>query len=423
MECVIYVKIFERYHDAIYIIERIKLEDLCSGGEENAMPELKINIRTEILDWIIENASFDEFRHEFKEDIALWKSGAKSPTFNQLERFSKSTNIPFGYFFLTNPPTEKIGLLEYRTVDSLKLEHPSRNLVDTIYEMESIQEWMKEYLISTEFEELSYVGSLREVNDVARIAHLIRIELQIDEKWFLSSSDSWDSFKLLRNRLENIGVLVMMSGIVGANTHRSLDISEFRAFTLIDKYAPLIFINANDSYSGRLFSLIHEMVHIWIGENSLYNVNQQHINNINKIEVLCNAVTAEILVPLNQFQSVWHQFTSGDLDRAILEISKYFRCGITIIARRALDCGFISKETYTSISQSATSRFIDRMNNPGSGGNYYQTLKTRIDNRLISALNESVFEGKTSFSKAYRLTNTNRKTFSELVRMTTGSSL
>ena len=99
MECVIYVKIFERYHDAIYIIERIKLEDLCSGGEENAMPELKINIRTEILDWIIENASFDEFRHEFKEDIALWKSGAKSPTFNQLERFSKSTNIPFGYFF------------------------------------------------------------------------------------------------------------------------------------------------------------------------------------------------------------------------------------------------------------------------------------------------------------------------------------
>ena len=86
----------------------------------------------------------------------------------------------------------------------------------------------------------------------------------------------------------------MMSGIVGNNTHRPLSIDEFRAFSVIDEYAPLIFINSNDSTNGKLFSLLHEFSHICIGENSLFNDRYSTGKKVRKVETLCNAVAAEV---------------------------------------------------------------------------------------------------------------------------------
>ena len=387
------------------------------------MTEVRISIKPAIFDWVIQNVNIDELKTKFKEEFLLWMSGEKAPTFNQLEQFSKTTNIPFGYFFLDTPPIEQMGLLEYRTIDSINLKQPSRNLVDTIHEMEDVQEWMRDYIRNADLGDLTYVGKYKNIDDVAQIADGIRSELGLDKKWFHESSGSWDSFKLIRERLEKIGTLVMMSGIVGSNTHRSLDINEFRAFTLIDKYAPLIFINANDSSNGRLFSLVHEMTHIWLGEDSFYNDYQNHVNDISKIEILCNAVTAEILVPIDLFNSSWYKSNINDINEKINDIATYFKCGTTVIARRALDRGFIDKNIYYAIAETAINKYKEQKNNQGSGGNYYNTLKTRVDNRLVHALSNSIYEGKTAFTEAYRLTHTNRKTFSELVRMVAGAAL
>lgn len=118
----------------------------------------------------------------------------------------------------------------------------------------------------------------------------------------------------------------MMNGIVGSNTHRSLDINEFRAFTMIDKYAPLIFINANDSSNGRLFSLAHEMTHIWLGVNSFCNDYQHPISGISSLEVLCNAVAAELLVPIEMFNISWREDKTDDIEENI-------RCGTTVVFR------------------------------------------------------------------------------------------
>ena len=387
------------------------------------MPAVRISIKPAIFNWIMQNINIDELKAKLKEEFLLWMSGEKTPTFNQLEQFSKTTNIPFGYFFLDKPPIEQMGLLEYRTVDSLNLSHPSRNLVDTVYEMEDVQEWMRNYIKNSDLGELTYVGIYKNVDDAAKIAEGIRKELGLEYNWFLESSGSWDSFKLIRERLEKIGTLVMMSGIVGANTHRSLDVNEFRAFTLIDKYAPLIFINTNDSPNGRLFSLVHEMTHIWLGENSFYNDRQNHVNGISRIETLCNAVAAEILAPANLFDSSWSEFDNTDIYEKINDIAAYFKCGATVIARRALDKGFIDKSIYSNIAELAVNKYKEQKKGQASGGNYYNTLRTRVDNRLVHALNNSIYEGKTTFIEAYRLTHTNRKTFSELVRMVSGAEL
>ena len=69
-------------------------------------------------------------------------------------------------------------------------------------------------------------------------------QLGLASDWNRKSNDT---FNVLRKASSDLGILVMQNGIVGNNPHRSLDISEFRAFVLIDAYAPLIFLNAKDS--------------------------------------------------------------------------------------------------------------------------------------------------------------------------------
>jgi len=119
---------------------------------------------------------------------------------------SKETSIPLGYFFLQEPPIEKLDILEYRTMDSIELQNPSRNLVDNIYEMQSVQEWMHEYMKQEQNDKLKFVGALSGRNDSREIANIIRSELELDIDWYKSSTNTWESFKELRNRFEESGI-------------------------------------------------------------------------------------------------------------------------------------------------------------------------------------------------------------------------
>ena len=188
------------------------------------------------------------------DNIRHWLDGTKTPTFKQIEDFSKKSNIPLGYFFLETPPVEQLQLLDYRTVDSIHLANPSRNLIDTIHEMENVQEWMINYRRDTGFDVLPIVGSMKGYTDVSVIANAIRGDLSIKANWYENCGNMNEAFNLIRSLLEECGVVVMQSGIVGKNTHRALDIEEFRAFAMPNEWAPLIFINGADRKSTRLNS-------------------------------------------------------------------------------------------------------------------------------------------------------------------------
>ena len=109
------------------------------------MPAVNVNIQPEIISWALSQTQEEKLGDKLMNNITQWLNGTKTPTFNQIEDFSKKANIPLGYFFLQTPPVEQIELLEYRTVDSIQLANPSRNLIDTIHEMESVQDWMRNY--------------------------------------------------------------------------------------------------------------------------------------------------------------------------------------------------------------------------------------------------------------------------------------
>ena len=378
------------------------------------MPTVNVNIQPAIISWALSQTSEEKLGTKLVDNIKHWLDGTKSPTFNQIEDFSKKSHIPLGYFFLQTPPIEQISLLEYRTLDSIQLTNPSRNLIDTIHDMEAVQEWMVNYRKEWNYDTISIVGSLKGITDISVIADTIRINLRLNIEWYKDCGNPSEAFNKVRGLLEECGIVVMMNGIVGKNTHRALDVKEFRAFAMVNEWAPLIFINGADSAGGRLFSLFHELVHLWIGENDLYNDTKYSANGIKPIEVTCNAVAGALMVPKTVFLEKWNNNTNDDIHEKIKELARMFRCSSSVIARRALDNKKIDQNVYNMVIADAIEAYIQTKQEKSSGGDYYRVARSKLDGVFVRALCESVNSGRTSFTEAYRLTNTTSKTFSEV---------
>jgi Zn-dependent peptidase ImmA (M78 family) len=379
----------------------------------------KILIKSSRYKWAIENSDVDEetIYKKFPK-IDEWISGNEQPTMRELSNFSLLTHIPIGYFFLETPPTESIELLKYRTLQSHPNYKPSKNLLDTIFHMTNIQDWMREYFITYIDTKNNFVSSLKNISSIELIAHEIRKNLNIEIDWFknLSSSDTSENFKFIRSRIQALDIIVMMNGIVGSNTKRNLDIDEFRAFTMVDDYAPLIFINAKDSYTGRIFSLIHELTHVGIGINSLYNVNINIDTYLyNNIEKICNAVAAEILVPIELFKQQWHENNNMDIFGKISNLAKYFKISELVIARRAFDQKYILKHEYQIINNKMQSAFNNRRNN--KGGNSINSFFSRFDLNCLKIINQCIQTGCLLYSDAYRLTGLSRSFFDKTMHI------
>ncbi|MDV0445210.1 hypothetical protein MmiAt1_07670 [Methanimicrococcus sp. At1] len=375
---------------------------------------IQAEIKPEILSWLVNQTYVQKIKPETFERLLDWQNGTKKPTFNQIVDLSNETKLPLGYFFLNHPPAENYPLLEYRTISSKDFEEPSRNLVDTINDMENIQDWMREYLINSGESPLDFVGSQKNNKNAVEVAKSIRNQFNLEMNWFEKSKNAEDSFKRIREAAQKYGILVMKSGIVRSNTHRALDSAEFRAFTLIDEYAPLIFINTNDSVNAQLFSLLHETAHIWYGRDSVFNDHTGNQKQTNSIEVQCNAAASEILVPNDIFLEKWACSNEPSPEYIISELSKYFKCGTVVIARKALDSGFIEQSVYNQIFENAVEHYLkikQQKKEKAGHASHINTLASYIDNRFLVSLADSVQEGKTQYTDAFKLTHTTYNSF------------
>lgn len=371
-----------------------------------------VEISTNILDWVLSILNPNETNPQVIEVLVAWQRGEKVPTYNKVLEISRNTGIPIGYFFLQQPPQEDVSLVNYRTVQSIELKQPSRELKTTILDMELIQEWFHNQLIADGYSKNEYVKSLNENTDTNTLAQTIRQKLDLELEWFRNCKTADDSFKFLRTAISDTGVVVMTNGIVRNNTSKTLSIDEFRAFALIDDYAPLIFINTNDSINGRLFSLLHEYVHIGLGENSLYNDRCSCHNEVKLTEKICNAVAAEILVPQEVFNTQWHLFEDKEnIEKTINKLSRYFKCGVIVIARKALENNYITKEQYSLIANTTIQNYKKKKS---QRADFYRSLNSKMDTNFLNYLIQSVDRGKTLYTEAFRLTNTNSKTFNNL---------
>jgi Zn-dependent peptidase ImmA (M78 family) len=380
------------------------------------MPSIRVDISPSIVDWIFKVASVQLLDEAWRSRCNKWKTAEEKPTFSQIESLSKKTHIPLGYFFLKAPPVETLPAFEYRTINSAAPDKtPSRNLIDIYYQMSAIQDWMRDYLVESGHGKLFYIGSCKQETNTEFIAKSIRNTAGLKVDWYSTLSASDNPFNILRSLFENIGILVLQNGIVGNNTHRKLDIDEFRAFTLFDEFSPLVFLNSNDTNNGKIFSLVHEAAHIWMGGHSFFNYSFDLQLETSALEKICNAVAAEIIIPNSYFIQEWNRQNYSSLLDKVSQIAKKFRCSRFVVTRRALDNAFISQEDYIKLNDMFPDSIKQKNNTGNVGGDYYKTTKSRYGLPLLRALDNSIKEGRTLYTEAYRLTHTNRISFDKLI--------
>lgn len=372
-----------------------------------------LNINHELIRWALDRSgrSADGLMHQFPK-LSLWESGEAQPTIKQLEAFAKKTWTPLGYFFLSEPPQDELPIPDFRTVSDRPVGCASPNLIDTLHTMQRRQTWMRDYLIDQGSEALPFISSANIHESPIDVALRIRQKIGAGEGW-ASHHGTWsDALRHLREAIEEAGILVAINGVVGNDTHRKLDTEEFRGFVLMDKYAPLIFVNGSDAKSAQMFTLAHELAHLWIGESALFNLPNLEPADF-AIEQFCNKVAAEFLVPEREFKDYW-QDAIRDAD-PFQAIARHFKVSPIVAARRAQDLGFIHFSEFISFYR--TYQEDERRKTARTtGGNFYLTQNTRLGKRFVRAVALAAKEGRLLYRDAYRLTDLHGTTFDKYAK-------
>jgi Zn-dependent peptidase ImmA (M78 family) len=362
---------------------------------------MRVEIKPDLILWACERSgrSIDSLaqKQSFRK-LPAWISGEANPTLRQLENFARVTQTPFGYFFLPQPPKESVPIPDLRTIGNKHIGYPSPDLLETMYICQQRQEWYQDFSRSTGESPLPFVGSATLESDVVDVSLSIRKVLGFDVEERRSIPTWTEALRRFISQADSIGIMVMVSGIVGSNTHRSLNPKEFRGFALANPLAPLVFINGKDTKAAQMFTLAHELAHIWLGETALSDVGPVTMPS-NNIEVWCNQVAAELLVPL----VVLHDTYRGDISlrEELNHLARWFKVSTLVILRRLHDAGKLSREElgFTYEQELKRLRSLSR----GSGGNFYLTLPARVSKRFARALVISTLEGQTLHRDAFRL--------------------
>jgi Zn-dependent peptidase ImmA (M78 family) len=366
-----------------------------------------IAVRPELIRWAIRRSglSADDLS-QFPLDE--WQNGVKQPTVKQLERFAKRTMTPLGFLFLPKPPVERLPIPDFRTVGDKPIDRPSPNLIDTIHDMQRRQLWMREYLIEQGYERLAFEGSLSTEASVKEAAQAIRETLHLAVDWAERETTWEEALRVLRRRIDDAGVLVAVSGIVGNNTRRKLDPQEFRGFVLADHVAPLVFVNGADSKSAQMFTLAHELVHVWLGKDGLFNLIEMRPHN-DDVERFCNRVAAEFLVPSEKLSHVWPE--ARQASEPFERIARTFKVSPLVVARRALDLKFITGDEFFSFYHQYLEKIERLEREKPSGGNFYRNVDVRLGRRFALAVIHAAREGTLLYRDAYQLTGLYGQTF------------
>ena len=332
----------------------------------------------------------------------------------QVDDLARHTHTPLGYLYLDEPPEERLPIADFRTRGNDSPSRPSPNLLETIFRMQRRQIWMSEQLVYEEFPPLDFVASHNVDSSAPFVASDMAKTLRLNNGW-AAYEGSWSkALRFLRDRIEDAGVLVFFNGVVGNNTSRTLDPNEFQGFALVDEYAPLIFVNNADYKAAQIFTLVHELAHLFVGEAGLSRFERlQHSDH--EVERLCDKMTAEFLVPEHALLDYWE--LACKTANPYNAVAREFKVSTIVAARRALDTGLITQSAFYDFYEANKSRGSqsnqDDIQRPRKG-HFWNNQHWRLGRRFATEVFHAVTDGRLTYREAYELTDLHGDTFSNM---------
>lgn len=376
----------------------------------------RVAVAPDMLRWARERAGLEpaDLTMRFKK-LPEWEEGETKPTLKQLETFAKAVHVPIGYLFLAEPPEETLPVPDFRTFDNRAVTRPSPNLLDTLYACQERQAWYRDFAQITRQPPRSFVGSATLSMEAETVADRIRETLGFDINARRECPTWTEALRLFIKQADEAGVLVMVSGVVLSNNRRKLDPQEFRGFALADPLAPLVFINGSDTKAGQMFTLAHELAHLWLNASGVSNASVAPLRGFSREEVWCNAVAAELLVPLAALRPLLQRDEAAP--DAMSRLARHFKVSTLVILRRLLDAGWLQREAFDLAWEQERLRLREMAERSGGGGDFYRTTIARVSRRFTQALVSSTLEGQTLYRDAFRMLGVSKtETFNHLSR-------
>lgn len=349
------------------------------------------HIKPENIRWARERAQLSiavlaKNLHVADEKLLGWESGQDKITFKQAQKLADQLLIPFAYLFLNHFHEEPLPIPDLRTLENQGVNVASIELRKIIANVQEQQQWYKDYCIAQGVTQIKFGKRFNLDSPVADIVADMRRQLNMQNS---QRKGNWEDFlRLLIKKIEALGILVMRQGDLGHHS-KPLSVDEFRGFAIFDEIAPVIFINQADVPSARLFTLIHELAHIWIG---MSGVSDAAVQTDQKVEILCNAVAAEFLVPADEILGLWHEYDNWTDNLPTLK--SHFHVSEWVLVRRALTLKLIEYTEYIRYTNKLKQDYIHRSKQGSGGPTYYLTKKSQLSERFSRAIVAEALSGR-----------------------------
>ena len=374
---------------------------------------LQITLQPDVLRWARERAKLQPEELAKKmgvkrhERVLKWEDDG-TISVAQVDKLAKCTYTPLGFLYSKEPPDERLPIADFRSREGTP--PPSPALLETVYLMQRRQGWMRDELIEDGAEPLDFVGTYGLDSQPRHVASAMREVLQLPGGWAQAEGTKNDALRRLRSRVDAVGVLVCFNGVVGNNTRRKLDPKEFQGFALADEYAPLIFVNNADFRAAQIFTLAHELAHLFIAKTGVSTLEALQPSP-DDTEKFCDKAAAEFLVPAEELRAFWSR--SGT-NNPLQAVATKFKVSSIVAARRALDLKLINTDTFFNFYKENADEWDSNQPREDDGGNFWNTQKWRIGPRFATAIVRAVKEGRMLYREAYNLTGLRGDTFEDM---------
>ncbi len=363
---------------------------------------IRPEINNQIFSWAITRIGLtpDEVLLKYPKFLQ-WQSGEIIATVNQLKDFSNSYHFPFGYFFLRNVPEIIQNEIPFFRSNNDFLATDNENVNETVKILKERQEWLSDYMKENGVDKNTIIGRFKNETDINQIISGIKDYLELNDDWNTAVGSPREAIQILKDKLEERNIIVTFNSVVNNNGHRHIPVKLCRGFCLIDNYTPFIFVNSADSKSAQLFTIIHEIAHIFISYTAGFGDHGAEALSDPR-EAFCDRIAANLLVPKNSL--INNRLLSNE------ELAKLFNVSELVILRRKLDCNLISKTDFFM----AYELLPQYKKNTSGGGDFYRTAQQRISPKLLTCLNNAIHERSITPMEAYRLSGLKGDTFTKL---------
>jgi Zn-dependent peptidase ImmA (M78 family)/transcriptional regulator with XRE-family HTH domain len=248
--------------------------------------------------------------------LAEWENGISRPSVSQLRKLAGVYRRPLAAFYLAEPPRRFQVMHDFRRPSSSSVT-PERSptLAYEIRRAFDRREWALE--LTQSLDETPVVFSARADlgEDVEVVANRIREALSVNIRDQFNWASAYEAFNNWRLLVERAGILALQA--------TSIQLSEARGFSISTQPLPVVVANIKDAPRGRIFTLIHELVHVMLAVGGICDLHD------GDEEAFCNQVAGAALFPREALLSspVVRQHAKGNpvwTDGELQELSRRF---------------------------------------------------------------------------------------------------